>query len=582
MHITENARTTSGTRTRVSDVSPLSGMCPLCIEECPMLCEVGKSAFRGREVLYPSPEYFGVSTAASNKDFMLDWSHFQILSDLLGAWGIDPSPDKAFFENVDISTSVANHSKKPIRLKVPLMIAGLGSTAVAKKNWDGLAKGAALAGTIQVIGENVCGMDPDASYSNGTVKASPDLAWRIKTYRELWDGEHGNIAVQTNVEDQRAAVDDYAMSKLEVDIIERKWGQGAKSIGGEVRLGSIERALALKRRGYLVLPDPEDKRVQEEFRSGTFKTFERHSRVGFPNEKSFVEDVESLREKGAKYVFLKTGAYRPAVVAFTLRVASDAKIDLLTIDGAGGGTGMSPVPMMNESRTPTIHLEAQVLKCVQILKKKGKFIPDIAMAGGFVNETQMFKSMAMSNLGDGPVIKAIAMARAPLLTVMKSGYFVRLAESKKLPKGFADEYGEDPRKFFIMAQELKRTHPDLSIGKDIPWGAIGLYTYFVDRVGEGLKQLMAGSRKFKLTFLARDDIVSLSERGRKVTGIEMMEEMADRVIPYLLESANANRVEEGSSAPAVTANKSGMRKSRKIANGAVASATGKLSDRIHT
>jgi hypothetical protein len=232
MHITENARITSGTRTRVSDVSPLSGMCPLCIEECPMLCEVGKSAFRGREVLYPSSEYFGVSTAASNKDFMLDWSHFQILSDLLGAWGIEPSPDKAFFENVDISTSVANHSKKPIRLKVPLMIAGLGSTAVAKKNWDGLAKGAALAGTIQVIGENVCGMDPDASYSNGMIKASPDLAWRIKTYRELWDGENGNIAVQTNVEDQRAAVDDYAMSKLEVDIIERKWGQGAKSIGG--------------------------------------------------------------------------------------------------------------------------------------------------------------------------------------------------------------------------------------------------------------------------------------------------------------------------------------------------------------
>jgi hypothetical protein len=193
----------------------------------------------------------------------------------------------------------------------------------------------------------------------------------------------------------------------------------------------------------------------------------------------------------------------------------------------------------------------------------------------------MFKSIAMSNLGDGPVIKAIAMARAPLLTVMKSGYFTRLAESKKLPKGFADEYGEDPKKFFIMAQELKRTHPDLIIGKDIPWGAIGLYTYFVDRIGAGLKQLMAGSRKFKLTFLDRDDIVSLSERARKVTGIELMEEMADRVIPYLLQSGNANRVEEGSSTPAVTANKPRVRKSRKIANGAVASATGKLSDRIN-
>jgi len=543
MQITENARTTTGTRTRVSDVSPLSGMCPLCIEECPMLCEVGKSAFRGREVLYPSPEYYGVSTAASNKDFFLDWSHFQILSDLLGAWGIEPNPDKAFFENVDIGTSVATRSKRPIKLKVPLILAGLGSTAVAKRNWDGLAKGSALSGTIQVIGENVCGMDPEASYSNGKVKASPDLEWRIETYREFWDGKHGNIAVQTNVEDQRAAVDDYAMSKLEVDIIERKWGQGAKSIGGEVRLDSIERAMELKRRGYMVLPDPEDKIVQEEFKSGSFKTFERHSRVGFPNEKSFVEDVESLREKGAKYVFLKTGAYRPAVVAFTMRVASEAKIDLLTLDGAGGGTGMSPVPMMNESSTPTIHLEAQVLKCLKILKEQGSFIPDIAMAGGFVNETQMFKSMAMSNLGEGPTIRAIAMARAPLLAVMKSSYFTELSKVNRLPKGFADEYGTDPTKFFIQAHELGRMHPNHEIGGDIPWGAIGLYTYFVDRLGEGLKQLMAGSRKFKLTYLDRSDIVSLSEHARKVTGIEMMEELADRVIPPILKAKDQGLVE---------------------------------------
>jgi len=532
----ENARSTTGTRTRVPDVSPLSGMCPLCIEECQTLCEVGKSAFRGREVLYPSPEYFGVSTAASNKDFMLDWSHFQILSELIGAWGIDPVPDKAFFENADVSTAVATHSKKPIKLKIPVTIAGLGSTAVAKRNWEALAKGAALSGTILVIGENVCGMDPEATYTSGKVVESPDLRSRVQAYRTLWDGKHGEIVVQTNVEDQRGGVDDYALSKLEVNVIERKWGQGAKSIGGEVRLSSIERAIELKKRGYIVVPDPEDKAVQEAFKSGAFKTFERHSRVGFPDARAFVEDVEKLREKGAKYVFLKTGAYRPEVVAFTMKAASEAKIDLITFDGAGGGTGMSPVPMMNESSTPTIHLEAQVLRCVQILKEQGKFVPDIAIAGGFVNETQIFKSIAMSNLGDGPVVKAIAMARAPLLAVMKSNYFTRLAELKKLPKNFAEEYGENPENFFIAARDIERKFPDLKLGKDIPWGAIGLYTYFVDRLGEGLKQLMAGSRKFKLQYLSRDDIVSLTEKATKVTGIETLEGMAERVIPMILEN----------------------------------------------
>jgi len=188
--------------------------------------------------------------------------------------------------------------------------------------------------------------------------------------------------------------------------------------------------------------------------------------------KDFVEDVENLRDMGAKYVFLKQGAYKPEVVAWTMKVASEAKIDMLTFDGAGGGTGMSPVPMMNEMSTPTIHLESQVLMAAEILRKQGRFIPDMAMAGGLINETQIYKAMAMSNLGDGPLIKTSAMARAPLTAVMKSKYFVKLAEKGKLPKSFADQYTGDPKNFFIATRHLENEFPDLKIGKDIPWGAV--------------------------------------------------------------------------------------------------------------
>ncbi|MHA1832875.1 MAG: glutamate synthase-related protein, partial [Candidatus Baldrarchaeia archaeon] len=97
-----------------------------------------------------------------------------------------------------------------------------------------------------------------------------------------------------------------------------------------------------------MIPDPEDPVVQEAFKDGIIKSFERHSRVDMPTLKDFIEDVEWLREQGAKKVFLKTGAYRPEVVAWTLKVASEAKIDAVTFDGACGGTGMSPVPMMDE------------------------------------------------------------------------------------------------------------------------------------------------------------------------------------------------------------------------------------------
>jgi glutamate synthase domain-containing protein 2 len=406
---------------------------------------------------------------------------------------------------------------------------------VAKRNWDGLAKGAALSGIIQTIGENVCGMDPDSVYSKGKVTKSPDMQKRIALFRELWDGKFGDVAVQTNVEDQRGGVDQYVLSKLEVNIIERKWGQGAKAIGGEVRLKTLERALELKKRGYLVIPDPEDPAVKSAYKVGSFKTFERHSRVGFPERRSFVEDVENLRKAGARYVFLKTGAYRPEVVAFTMKAASEAKIDMLTFDGAGGGTGMSPVPMMNEMSTPTVHLEAEVLMCAKILKAQGRFVPDLVFAGGFVNETQIYKSIAMSNLGDGPLIKAVAMARAPILAVMKSQYFARLAENGKLPKSFSDEYSADPANFFVKAGEIQKKYPKKKLGKDIPWGAVGLNTYMEERIGEGLKQLMAGSRKFKLEMLERDDMASLSEYGSKVTGIETFDQMAKRTIPGILE-----------------------------------------------
>ncbi|MEM3452383.1 MAG: glutamate synthase-related protein [Candidatus Hadarchaeum sp.] len=420
-----------------------------------------------------------------------------------------------------------------IPLKVPLVTGAFGSTPVAKLNWDALAVGAALSGVILVIGENVCGVDPESKYANGKVTYSKELEYRVKKFREFWDGKYGDISVQTNVEDQRGGVDIYAISKLEVNIIERKWGQGAKAIGGEIRITSLERAIALKKRGYVVLPDPEDKAVQEAFKAGVFKSFERHSRVGMPTERGFVEDVEWLRDQGAKKVTLKTGAYRPIDTAWTMKVASEARVDYVTFDGAGGGTGMSPVPMMNEMSTPTVYLEAQVLKCAQILKKKGRYVPDISMAGGFISEGQIFKSIAMSNFGQGPFIKAITMARAPLTAVMKSSYFVELAKENKLPRDFAEQYGSTPDKFFLAASKIKELHGDRF--SNIPFAAIGLYTYLCDRIGVGLKQLLAGARKWNLMLINRSDLAALTERASRVTGIPLMDETEADVFEQILE-----------------------------------------------
>jgi len=502
-------------------------MCPICIRDCPFLCEISLSTFRGREALYPEPLQFGFSTAGALKDFGLDWSHLNIQASLFKVHGIEADSDVALFQNANTEIKIAG-----IPLKLPILTGAFGSTEVARLNWDGLAVGAALSGVVITIGENVCGMDQESRTEGGKVAESKELRRRVEAFRKFWDGKHGEVVVQTNVEDRRLGVDIYALSKLEVNVIERKWGQGAKAIGGEVRIRNIDKAIMLKKRGYVVIPDPEDPTVQQAFREGVFKSFERHSRVGIPKQKDFLEDIDWLRQQGAKHVILKTGAYRPSAVAFTMKLASEAKIEAITFDGAGGGTGMSPVPMMDEMSIPTVYLEALVLRCARILQRKGKHVPDLVIAGGFISESQIFKAIAMSNFGDGPLVKGVLMGRSPLTAVMKANYFRQLSEEGKLPRTFADRYGDTPGKFYIAAPELKEKFGEKF--KDIPWEAVGLHTYLSDRVGVGLMQLLAGARKWRLPLIDRNDLMALSKRAKKVTGIPLVEEVEKDAIERIL------------------------------------------------
>ncbi|MGE5592133.1 MAG: FMN-binding glutamate synthase family protein [Betaproteobacteria bacterium] len=514
-----NATAATMTKNRTpGSVCPFTGMCVTCVEGCTGLCEVGRSALRGKEVIYPGP--FGKITTASQKDYPIDLSHFNVLGSAVGACGVEADSDKAMFPAVNVDTEVGASSK--IKLRFPMIISALGSTQVAKDNWDGLAIGAAISGTILTIGENVCGMDPDSEFLNGKIVRSSDMERRVKLFKDWYRG-YGTIAVQANVEDSRLGVLEYVVEKLGVEAVELKWGQGAKDIGGEVKLFTLERALELKKRGYLVQPDPEDPAVQEAFKSGAFKEFERHSRIGMVDYDSFMARVEQLRKIGAKYIFLKTGAYRPADLARAVKYASDARMDLLTVDGAGGGTGMSPRRMMNEWGIPTVYLEALLFEYMEKLKARNAFIPDVAIAGGFALEDQVFKGLALG----APYVKVVGMCRAPLTAVMVGKTVEKLIKSGKLPSDLR-EYGETVEQIFVSCTQLKKEYG--SDFANIPAGAIGLYTYF-DRVSYGLKQFMCGARKFALRYISRDDLVALTEEASALTGIPYVRDI-DREEAY--------------------------------------------------
>jgi hypothetical protein len=477
------------------------------------MCEIGKSAVRGPECIYPQP--FGIMTAASEKSYPIDFSHFNIMGSAVGAYGVEADSEYAVFTKVDLETTIGNEN--PIRLKLPLVIPGLGSTDVAKRNWDGIAVGAAISGCMLTVGENVCGMDDDAVIEKERIKKSPDMENRIRTYRDWQLDGYGDIAVQFNVEDTKLGVPEYVLKELGVKTVELKWGQGAKDIGGEVKLKSIEKAREMKKKGYIVLPDPDDPDAVKSFELGGVKDFERHSRIGMVTEEGFAEAVQELRDMGAKRVFLKTGAYRPIDLARAVRYASDNKIDLLTVDGAGGGTGMSPWRMMNEWGIPTVELCSLTFQYVDYLAKNGKYVPDIAFAGGFVLEDQMFKGFALG----APYVKAIGMARSSLAAAMVGKTIGNRVLSGDLPV-YIERYGTTLEEVFVTGvylqdqygEEFERLHP----------GAIGVYTYY-QRLAQGMRQLMCGARKFALEYITRDDIAALTREAADVSGIAFVTEV---------------------------------------------------------
>jgi glutamate synthase domain-containing protein 2 len=492
------------TTTRVTP-APISGICVTCVDGCEGPCEIGRSALKGREVIYPAP--FGTITAGSEKDYPVDFSHFNIQGTAVGAVGIEADSDKATFPAVDTTTAVG--ADGGIKMNFPVFTGAVGSTDIARINWEDVAVGAAISGVIVVAGENICGMDSKAEFKNGKISKSPEMERRINAFNQWYDGT-GGIIIQANVEDTRLGVPEYVIEKLGIEIFELKWGQGAKDIGGEVKLRSIERATELKNRGYIVLPDPTNPAVQKAFKAGGITEFERHSRLGMVEEEVFHNSVKHLRSVGAKYVTLKTGAYRPADLARAIKYSSDAKIDLLTIDGAGGGTGMSPWRMMNEWGIPTVQLECLAYHMCQRLAAKGAYIPPIAIAGGLSLEDHIFKAIALG----APHVKAICLGRAIFTAAMVGKTHGKLMAEKMELEG--EDVEDGYLRLFAVGADLKER-----FGKDfgkLPAGAIGMYSY-IDRLKQGLQQLMAGARKFAVQYIDRNDLMTLTREAADVSGI---------------------------------------------------------------
>jgi hypothetical protein len=500
MSYSPNLSTTfNNTKLRTSEnVCELSGMCSTCSDKCTGLCEIGMSAVRGLEVAYP----YNTSTQqfASEKKYPFDYSHFNINGRVFGAIGAPEDAEKTNANTPDISCEIGYENK--IKLKSPIIL-----PAMAKLNWMDYYSGAAMAGILVVIGENAVSKDPQLKHdADGKVSYAPFLGEMIDCFRRF-DRGYGDIVLQVNADDVVAGTAEYALKNFDLRTVEIKFGQAAKGIQHVAPIYSYEEALSIRKNGFIVLPDPLDEGIKEEFYKDNGLYFTQYGRLPMWNEAYLSDIISKYRSLGAQNIFFKMAGYDQQDIRRVLKIAAANKVDLVTFDGAGGGTGHSPCKMMNEWGIPTIELEKVVCNIMDELKQEYSCLPAIAMAGGIAMEDTMFKAMALG----APYVKLVAIGRGAMAAAMSSKNIGEMIESRNIPPVYR-AFGDSIDTVFREAKYVKALYRD--INAEINPGAIGLYSY-IDRLNFGMKLLMTLNRKFNLKYIDKTDVIPLTREAKE-------------------------------------------------------------------
>ncbi len=345
----ENADITSKTRHMFEEHVCQGGICSVCMMEGN--CEIGLKAKTGRTI-FPNP--FGVANFGSEKR-VPNIEDIQILPELYG--------DSINF--VDVSTEVKIGS---LRFSAPVFIGAMGSTKVAHIRGAMMSEGAAKAGIGIVIGENVL-----ATYGKSGLKE------RIKPFFDNYE-KYGALILQGNAEDIKQGIFEVAID-YGAHAIEVKLGQGAKQgLGGEIRFEGEKQAEKYKELGYIVIENNDG-------------SYQRHVMPGSLSYKELKDNLVKYSETGLP-IWIKTGFGVGITKLISdlqkIKKEQGVKIECLTIDGYGGGTGMSPWLVMNEMSLPSGAV-------FSALKKKPDF--DILLAGGYNNGIDIGKAMMLGASG---------------------------------------------------------------------------------------------------------------------------------------------------------------------------------------
>lgn len=480
-----------------NDILSSSGMCSFCTEDCIGTCEIGLAAVLGAQTVYPTTT--GSNQVASEKIYPIDYSHFNINGHVFGAMGTNPTYEEATIYNVNLEQTYGTIN--PVKLTMPLIL-----PALIKLNWKDYFGGAAMAGVSCVIGEGSSSKDSQLKYENGKIANFPMLGEILDSFRKYYRG-YGQIILQCNVEDDMHGLPEYAIKEHKAEAIEFKFGQAAKGTQpARFIVGGYEEALKVHKSGLIVRPDPSTPEMEKLFEEGTCPNFYSYDRLPLWDTVYMVKRIEQLREMGLRNVYFKMAGYDPIDIEIVLRIASAAQVDMVTFDGAGGGSGYSPCKMMNEWALPTVCMETAICNIVAKLKKQDIDIPSIAITGGFASEDQVFKALALGNTN----ITAIGLCRSAMAAAMSGKKVGDLIKSGNVPSMYA-KYGNTVEEIFTDLADLRALYGKQANG--FSTGAIGVYSY-LNKIAFGIKHFAALNRKFDLKYLDRSDVIPLTRDAR--------------------------------------------------------------------
>jgi len=159
--------------------------------------------------------------------------------------------------------------------------------------------------------------------------------------------------------------------------------------------------------------------------------------------------------------------------------------------------------------------------------RRRRYLPALAVAGGFTFEDQIFKGLALG----APFVKLVGMARSPIAAAMVGKTIGRAIDDGQIPV-----YIEAVRKLHrrnIRNRELPAPGTGQRGIREAPLRRARLYTYY-ERLAQGLRQLMAGSRKFTTEYISRDDIAALTREAAEISGIRYVMEVDKEEVEAIL------------------------------------------------